>query len=104
MSALRIWLTPLTMRTMNNYTLELCQAEDHPRYLATLSLCLSLPFFLSPLVGVLIDQTSFEVVFLGGFASLVLCGLLTFRLYEPRHDENDAPYHHQEVPGPTPDV
>jgi len=78
-------LTPVTMRTLMNYTLELTDASNHPRYVSALSVCVATPFLLSPLVGWLIDQTSFEVVLLGG-AGLILVGAANaWRLFEPRH-------------------
>ena len=80
-----VGLTPVVLRTLQNYTLEVSPAEDHPRYLSTLSLCIALPMFLSPLAGYLVDLFGFEVVFLG-VATLILFGwLLTFWLQEPRH-------------------
>jgi MFS family permease len=81
---LPLGLTPLTMKTMSNYTLEICQPADHPRYLAALGLCFGLPFVLSPLVGWLIDLTSFEAVFLGGALLIIAGGIFSFGLHEPR--------------------
>jgi hypothetical protein len=52
--------------------------------LSTLSLALALPFFVSPLVGWLVDVTSFELIFLAGAGLMFVCGLMTFRLREPR--------------------
>lgn len=78
-------LTPVTMRTLINYTLELSPPRDHPRYLSALSVCIAAPFVASPLVGWLVDATSFEAVFLLGASLVLLGGLLTFRLAEPRH-------------------
>jgi hypothetical protein len=72
------------MKTMSNYTLEICQPADHPRYLAALGLCLGVPFVLSPLVGWLVDLTSFEAVFLGGAILIVIGGLVSLSLHEPR--------------------
>ena len=80
-----VGLTPVVLRTLQNYTLEVCDPEDHPRYLSTLSLCSALPVFLSPLAGYFVDLFGFEAVFLG-VASLILIGwLLTFGLQEPRN-------------------
>ena len=78
-------LTPVTMRILNNYTLELTDNRNHPRYLSTLSIAMAVPpILLSPLFGALIDWVSFEFVFL----IVVICGfcgwLLTFRIEEPR--------------------
>jgi len=79
-------LTPVTFRTMNNYTLEICGREDHPRYVSTLNLCIAAPIVLfSPLVGLLLSLTTFEFVFLLGAGVILVCGLLSMRLIEPRH-------------------
>lgn len=78
-------LTPVMMRTTQNYTLEICRAVDHPRYLGTLGFCLAVPFSMSPLVGWGVDVFGFERVFVAGAATLIFGGLVTFRLVEPRH-------------------
>jgi len=79
-----VGFTPVTTRLLSNYALEIAQPQDHPRYLSTLSLCMASPMLLAPLAGMLIDQTSFEAVFLP-IAGLILLGcLLTFGLSEPR--------------------
>ncbi len=80
-------ITPLVLRTVYNYTLEICRPVDHPRYLSTVSLCLAMPLLLSPLVGWLVDVVGYEVVFLAAAGLVVLGGLLTFRLDEPRWGE-----------------
>ena len=79
-------LTPVTMRILNNYTLELTGNRDHPRYLSTLSIAMAVPpVLLSPLFGALIDWVSFEFVF-WIVVICVFCGwILTFRIDEPRH-------------------
>ena len=83
-----VGLTPVVIRTLQNFTLELCEAGDHPRYLSTLGLCMSVPLFFSPLVGLLIDLVGFEIVFLGTCMIVVLGWLATFSLREPRHHVN----------------
>ncbi|RCS41338.1 MFS transporter [Bremerella cremea] len=85
-----VGITPITFRAFTNYTLELVPAELHPRYLATQSLCIALPMVLSPLIGLLIDLTSFEAVFMG--VTVILFGgwVMTYYLVEPRHE----PGHH----------
>ena len=83
---LMIGITPITYRILLNYTLELCSPEDHPRYLSTMSLCVSAPFLLSPLIGYTIDMVGFAPVMLCGSVLLVAGGFLTFRLHEPRND------------------
>ena len=78
-------ISPLVLRTLLNYALEICQPEEHPRYLSTVSLGLALPFLLSPAVGWLVDAAGFEVVFITTVAFILLSGLMTFGLDEPRH-------------------
>lgn len=84
---LLLGMTPTTMRVLTNYTLELAEPEDHPRYISTLKLAMALPAFLSPLAGVLIgwDRVGFEPVFIGVAVLIAAGGLTTFRMAEPRH-------------------
>lgn len=77
--------TPVATKVLVNYTLEISRPADHPRYLSTMLLAMSAPFFLSPLAGWMIDVTSFELVFAIGAVMIITGGLLTFRLVEPRH-------------------
>lgn len=81
-----IGMTPLSLRLFSNYALEIGPREQHARYLSTLSLATAVPFCLSPLVGVLVDVLGFDAVFVGGAVLLVVCGLLTWGLPEPRHE------------------
>ncbi len=78
-------ITPLVMRIVVNYTLEICELAEHPRYLSTVYLCLAVPFLFSPAVGWLVDAAGFEVVFLATAGLVLLGGYMTFRLDEPRH-------------------
>jgi len=82
---LLVGLTPVTIKTINNYTLEICDSSDHPRYLSTLGLCIFAPVFFSPLVGFLVDALNFESVFIGITVLVFIGWLLTFGLQEPRH-------------------
>lgn len=75
---------PVMMKILNNYTLELCEPEKHPQYISTMKVCLAVPFFLSPLLGLLIDMTGFFTVFFGVFLAIATAGLLTSRISEPR--------------------
>lgn len=84
-------MTPVTMRTIFNYTLELALESDHPRYLSTMRICLAVPFVVSPLGGLLLDLFRGEWRFVGvcllfgGVSGLmILGGLLTFWMEEPR--------------------
>ena len=79
-------LMPVTMRFLNNYTLEATSNSEHPRYLSTLSIAIAIPtILLSPLFGAMIDWVGFEFVFL----IVVMCGfcgwLLAFTIEEPRN-------------------
>lgn len=87
---LPLGLTPVTLKILVNYTLEISDRQEHPRYLSALGVCLAAPFCLSPLLGWLIDATSFALVFLSVAGLLLLGALLTFRLVEPRHHELSA--------------
>ncbi len=81
-------LTPLTFRTISNYVLELAPPSEHPRYIATLNLAMTVPFFASPAVGWTIDELGFQAVFIS-IAAIVTCGgLLTFTMAEPRRNEH----------------
>ncbi|MEQ8790349.1 MAG: MFS transporter [Pirellulaceae bacterium] len=86
-----VGLTPITIRTLMNYTLEVAEPAEHPRYLSALSLSLAAPIFFSPLMGLLVDVAGFAPVFLG-VTVLVFGGwLLTFSLAEPRHHLPESP-------------
>jgi hypothetical protein len=79
-----VGLTPIAQKTFNNYTLEISLPEHHPRYLSTLSLCMAVPIYASPLVSPLIAAVGFEAVYLGVVVLLLLGWLLSFGLTEPR--------------------
>ena len=78
-------VTPLVLRILNNYALEICPPADHPRYLSTVNVCLAAPFVLSPAVGFLVEVVGYPAVFLSTAGLITLGGCLTFRLDEPRH-------------------
>ena len=78
-------LVPVTMKTILNYTLELTEPKNHPRYVSTMSLCLAVPFVFSPFVGWLMDYVGFELLFFAIAGVIALSGALTFRMSEPRH-------------------
>ena len=79
-------ITPVTMRTIANYTLELVPREKHPQYLSTMTICYTVPFLLSPLLGAIIDYIPWQVPFLAVSGTIACSGMLTFRMAEPRHD------------------
>jgi len=85
-----VGITPITFRTLQNFTLELAPRADHARYLSALSLCFAAPIFFSPLCGKLVGLFSHEPVFIA-VSFLVFTGwLLTFLIGEPRHLEKVA--------------
>lgn len=80
-------LTPVTIKTLTNYALELTEPARHPLYVATLHASLAVPFIFSPLVGWLVDMLGFEQVFLRVSGVILLGGLVSFWLIEPRHHQ-----------------
>jgi hypothetical protein len=81
--------SPLVLRIVINYTLEICPPAEHPRYLSTVLLCLAAPFVLSPLVGLLVELVGYPAVFLATAGLVALAGYLTFHLDEPRQRVRD---------------
>ena len=79
-----VGLTPVVVRTLQNFTLEICPPESHPRYLSVLAISISAPMFLSPVAGLCIDLLGFSAVFLTVAALILLGWVLAFALQEPR--------------------
>lgn len=78
-------LSPVAIRTFNNYTLELVERAQHPRYLAMLNLAMAGPGVIaSLLVGAAIDIFGYEPTFLVILVFQAIGYLLCFRLIEPR--------------------
>ncbi|MCA9030384.1 MAG: MFS transporter [Planctomycetaceae bacterium] len=80
-------ITPVTMRTIANYTLELVPREEHPQYLSTMTICYTVPFLLSPLFGILLDYVPFQIPFIAVSGLILLGGVMTFWMAEPRHSK-----------------
>ena len=78
-------IAPVATKSFDNFVLELARPADHPRYLSTFKLFMAVPFFLSPLVGLLVDFTGFAPVFLTVTALIVAGAIVTFSITEPRH-------------------
>lgn len=76
---------PLGIRAMTNYTLEICEPDQHTRYLSTVILVGAVPFLFSPLVGLLIDWIGFSPVFLFTTLLTLSGAVLSLGLDEPRH-------------------
>lgn len=82
---LLIGATPVTIRTLTLYCLELTSREHQPRYLSTLSLCTAGPAILTaPFLGGLVDALGFEPVFYFVVGCLAAAWLMTWRIVEPR--------------------
>lgn len=79
-----IGFTPVSGRIITNYTLEIAPKEQHPQYLGTLTVIQMLPISASPLIGWLIDQYSFQLVFVICSMVIFVGAALTARLEEPR--------------------
>ena len=79
--------TPVSARIVTNYTLEIAPQEKHPQYLGVMSLFQTIPLFVSPLIGALIEELAFEPVFISCSVLVLLGFLLTFRLAEPRFSQ-----------------
>ena len=79
--------TPVSARIVTNYTLEIAPQEKHPQYLGVMSLFQTIPLFVSPLIGALIEEFAFEPIFISCAALVSLGFLLTFRLAEPRFEQ-----------------
>jgi MFS family permease len=78
-------LTPITVRFLTNYTLEVTDRAKHPLYLSTLGMFISLPVIATSLIfGALVDIAGFETVFCIVLGFLLIGLAMTFRLEEPR--------------------
>jgi len=79
-------LTPVAMRTFNNFTLEMTERKHQPRYLGILSLLMAGPAIVASVaVGLLIDYWGYEFTFILVTACQIGGFLMTFWLVEPRH-------------------
>lgn len=79
-------LTPITIKILGNYALELTQPENHGPYLLLLALGYGVPVILvAPLAGWMIDLWNFDATFLV-ITSFMTAGFwFSFSLIEPRH-------------------
>ncbi len=80
-----VGITPIFLRIVQHYTLELTTRSNHPRYLAAVALCTAVPFLLSGGVGYAVDQVGFDLVFLAISIVVAFSALLTLRMKEPRN-------------------
>lgn len=80
-----IGFTPVSVRLLFNYALEISPAEDHPKFVSAIGMCLAMPVIVgSPTVGWLLGVAGSGWVFAGGLVLLLTAGAQTLRLSEPR--------------------
>ena len=82
---LLVGLTPVGVRVLNNYTLEVTDMAQQPKYLATLGLCFAVPIVLSPLLGWVVQSTGYFWAFLVITVAIGLAFAVSWTLEEPRH-------------------
>jgi hypothetical protein len=103
-------MSPVSMRTINNYTLELVPTEMHPLYLSTMRVCFLVPFVFAPAAGWLLDMFPSDPhlgarwLFCAVSVLIGMAGLLTFRMVEPRHQKPTLPAIVTQVPAPADDL
>ena len=79
-----VGLTPVMFRTLQNYTLEICEPHDHSRYLSAMSLGMASTLILSPVLGLMMEFWGFEPVFWCVILLIFSGWCVTFFLAEPR--------------------
>ena len=89
-----VGLTPVGLRLMIHYTLELAPPDRHPTYLACAQVCWAAVLVLSPLAGWAIDAAGFDAVFLAVAATVFAGAVSTFWLQEPRGRQRQSPSGH----------
>ncbi len=83
-------VAPIAFRFLANYTLEITDKENHPLYLSTLGLFISIPVMTtSAIFGALIDSLGFEAVFLLILGFLLYGFRTSLSLTEPRFEASD---------------
>lgn len=83
-----IGFTPVTIRFITNYAIELAPGADEARYVSAIGVCMALPVIVgSPLVGLLVAAVGAPPVMLSGWLVLLMAGMQTYRLNEPRHSQ-----------------
>lgn len=82
---LLVGVTPVTIRVLNNFTLELAPEDSHPQFLSALSLCIAAPVILfSQIIGLILPILGFQTIFIG-ISIVILAGWsLTFSAEDPR--------------------
>ena len=82
---LLVGVTPITIRVLNNFALELAPSHEHPQFLSALSLCIAAPVIIfSQFIGLLLPILGYYPIFVG-ISGIVFVGwLLTFFVTDPR--------------------
>lgn len=78
---------PVTFRMQVNYALEIVDRSQHPAYISTMTLCMAIPFLLSPLIGAMVQQFGFTIPFVLVSAIVGWASVRTWSMPEPRHPE-----------------
>jgi predicted MFS family arabinose efflux permease len=82
--------TPVTIRLLLDYALEIAPRHDHPRYVSAVGLCLAVPVFVgAPLMGLLIRMTGYLPAMVVGLVLLTGALVQSFRIAEPRHSPGE---------------
>jgi MFS family permease len=85
-----VGLTPVTYRTVQNYTLEICSSEDQSRYLSAVGLGMASTLILSPVLGWVMGIAGYALVFYIVTAMIASGWVVTWWLEEPRAVASDA--------------
>lgn len=97
-----IGFTPVTIRFITNYAIELAPGADEARYVSAIGVCMALPVIVgSPLVGLLVAAVGAPPVMFGGWLVLLIAALQTYRLNEPRHTQPTPPPETSDPATPT---
>lgn len=84
-----IGFTPVSIRLLLNYALEIAPRDDHPKYISAMGLCMAVPVVIgAPLVGWLAGAVGYLPVFGVGVVVLLAAVVQTFRIPEPRHGDS----------------
>lgn len=82
---LPIGFTPVSIRLLINYALEIAPRHDHPKYVSAMGLCLAMPVMVgAPLVGLVAKLYGYTPVFSLGVFMLAAAVWQTYRIAEPR--------------------
>ncbi|QDT65947.1 MFS transporter [Calycomorphotria hydatis] len=78
-------MTPVTIKVLSNYALELTEPEWHPRYVSTLRLALAAPVVMALPIAFLIGVFGHTPIFVIGSLVIGVGASLSLWLEEPRH-------------------